>query len=355
VPLPGGDVSLSNMITVYRGGTGHKELDIGASNVQTLCSASSPATATMDNVALGNSGWIGPSGAGAFTIGFFSDSHQDYSHLTSLSTDMATYNPGMVIAAGDLMTDTQIGTSWKNAMNGGSTPGNGLFNKTLAVKGNHDMVGSWSSFFNFSTVAGTIGATNYTTHTGTTGCGSDSCNGYSFDYQNIHFVGIIGPTMGIDTMPDDLVTWLDSDLTSAEGRGLAHAILFWHPPVYWTVTDHAANSSAHLLNVLNAHPIIATNMHGHEHNEQYVRMDNSHSFTSGRITGTIWSLMSGEADDELYAFNAARILSTDWAAGSGTGGWNGFATVTVKGNNFTVNYYDTSNVLRKTMTFSHSR
>lgn len=59
-PLPGGDVILNNMTTVYKGGTGHKEIDIGASNVQTLCSANSPATVTLDNVGMGTAGWIGP-------------------------------------------------------------------------------------------------------------------------------------------------------------------------------------------------------------------------------------------------------------------------------------------------------
>jgi hypothetical protein len=60
-PLPGGVISLPNMVTVYKGGTGHKELDVGASNVQTLCSSNSPATATIDNVAMGTTGWVGAS------------------------------------------------------------------------------------------------------------------------------------------------------------------------------------------------------------------------------------------------------------------------------------------------------
>jgi hypothetical protein len=59
-PLSGGHIALNNMITVYSGGTGEKELDIGASNVQSLCTAGSAASVTMDNVALGTTGWIGP-------------------------------------------------------------------------------------------------------------------------------------------------------------------------------------------------------------------------------------------------------------------------------------------------------
>ena len=64
---------------------------------------------------------------------------------------------------------------------------------------------------------------------------------------------------------------------------------------------------------------------------------------------------SGDPDEELYNYDATRILATDWAAGNTTGGFFGYSTVTVTGNTIDVRWYNTSNVQQKALTFSHSR
>lgn len=354
-PLPGGDITLTNMVTVYKGGTGHKEIDIGASNVQTLCSSNSAATVTMDNVGLGTTGWIGPI-TQDFMFGLLSDTNGDYAVLPGISKNLAAKNPSLIVFPGDVTQDTAISTTnFKNAMNGGTSPGNGLFAKTFAVKGNHDQTGTWSGYFDFQTAAMTIGSSNYSTANSTTYCGSDLCKAYSLDFSGSHFAGLDNSGLGVASTPDDLVTWLDSDLTNAEIRGVKHAFLFWHGPTYWTVTDHSSDASAHLIRVLNAHPVIAAIGNGHEHLQEYVRIDSSHSFRNGTITGPIEQLMSAGADEELYDYDPARILGTDWAAGNSSGGFFGYSTVTVTGNVIDVRWYNTSNVQQKALTFSHSR
>src|SRR5579859_6676971 len=354
-PLPGGDITLSNMITVYKGGTGHKEIDVGASNVQTLCSSNSAANVTMDNVGLGTTGWIGPTNQ-SFMFGLLSDTNGDYAVLPGISKNLSVKNPSLIVFPGDVAQDTSVSTTnFKNAMNGGSSPGNGLFTKTFAVKGNHDQTGTWSGYFDFQSAAVSSGATNYRSSNSATYCGSDPCKGYSFDFSGSHFVGLDNSGLGVATTPDDLVSWLDTDLTSVETRGVQHAFLFWHGPTYWTVTDHASDASAHLIRVLNAHPVIAAISNGHEHLQEYVRIDSSHSFRNGTITGPIEQLMSAGADEELYNYDATRILATDWAAGNTTGGFFGYSTVTVTGNTIDVRWYNTSNVQQKALTFSHSR
>jgi hypothetical protein len=240
-------------------------------------------------------------------------------------------------------------------MNGGTSPGNGLFTKTFAVKGNHDQTGTWSGYFDFQTAASTVGASNYSASNSTTYCGSDPCKAYSFDFGGSHFVGLDNSGLGVASTPDDLVTWLNTDLTNAEIRGVQHAFLFWHGPTYWTVRDHASDATAHLIQVLNAHPVIAAIGNGHEHLQEYVRIDSSHAFRNGTIAGPIEQLMSAGADEELYDYDPTRILLGDWAAGNTTGGFFGYSTVTVTGNTIDVRWYNTSNVQQKALTFLHSR
>jgi uncharacterized protein YjdB len=354
-PLPGGVISLTSMVTVYKGGTGHKELDLGASNVQTLCASNSPATVTIDNVAMGTTGWLGATQQ-SFQFGLLSDTNGDYTVLPGISKNLAARNPSFVLFPGDVAQDTPVSTtSFKNAMNGGTSPGNGLFAKTFAVKGNHDQTGTWSGYFDFQAAATSIGASNFASRNSATSCGSDFCKAYSFDFSGTHFVGIDNSGLGVASMPDDLVTWLDGDLTIAETRGAKHAFLFWHGPTYWAVTDHASDASAHLIQVLNVHPIIAAIGSGHEHLQEYVRLDGSHSFKNGSVLGPIEQLMSAGADEELYDYAPARILASDWAAGNTSGGFFGYSTVTVTGNTIDVHWYNTSNVQQKALTFFHSR
>jgi hypothetical protein len=133
------------------------------------------------------------------------------------------------------------------------------------------------------------------------------------------------------------ITFLDQDLTAAEGRKLTHAFLFFHGPVY-AVSGHtscAVRSCAttptviQLIAVLNRHPIVSAIFNGHEHLQAYVHMDNTRV---PEITHPFEEFITGSAGAALH--NCAKTYRYD-ACDSVPG----FATILVDGPRFTVTQY----------------
>ena len=135
--------------------------------------------------------------------------------------------PVFTIFSGDLCSNFSVacvGTDWKNAL------GASLFNKTFALRGNHDSgasVANWQSIFNPGNVVTSIGASAY----------SSSSLDFSFDYGNSHFVFVDLPGGEIKNMSSSQITWLNTDLTNTETRldtNLKHEFLFWDGPIWRT-------------------------------------------------------------------------------------------------------------------------
>ncbi len=280
-------------------------------------------------------------GTGDFRFVAWADTKSGTSIFTQESIIANGLNPNFTIYPGDLCDsgpDPTCFAIWKNALNGGGT--NDLFNKTFATRGNHDSTGGtyWQSAFEFADIANRIGAINYVAQT------QDMT--YSFDYGNSHFVGIDLPGGDVSTMSSGEITWLDNDLTTAENRGLTHAFLFWHGPVYY-VDGHSSTPSAALINVLNKHPIISATFHGHEHLVTYTHIDNSRIST---ITHPFEEFISGAAGADLYQATAGRY---DYWLNSGGSSEYGFVSVDVSGNNFNISVYDLNGSVDKTFSFTH--
>jgi hypothetical protein len=88
---------------------------------------------------------------------------------------------------------------------------------------------------------------------------------YSFDYQNSHFVGMDIPG-DVTLVTASQLAWLDGDLAAAESRGLQHAFLWWHGPVYSCGNRHGdIDAPASMIAVLNKHPIVSAIFGGHAH------------------------------------------------------------------------------------------
>jgi hypothetical protein len=269
-----------------------------------------------------------------FHFVFTADSRDDYTVLPALSHKMVTLNPAFGVFAGDLCGSFDVNcitNTWKPALDGNNN--DGILAKTFVSRGNHDngALATWQGLWDFQTMGVTVGVTNYTALT------SDAT--YSFDYSNSHFSIIDLPSGGSSSWTSAEISWLDADLTAAEGRGIAHEFIFAHGPMYGVTSQHGSETpTAALKAVLNKHPISA-GFHGHEHVTAYTDVtpsreagiNNYQQFTLGRAGAP--------------AYTVAKPV--DWSASQ-----NAFADVYVNGNDFTVTIYaqSGSSIFSKTFT-----
>jgi hypothetical protein len=261
--------------------------------------------------------------------------------LADLSNTANTLNPAFTIFSGDLCYSFSISCiqeTWKPAINGNNN--NGMLNKTFVSRGNHDRgaLSSWQSLWDFSTVANTVGATNYFAQT------SDAT--YSFDYGNSHFVVIDLPGGKVNSMSAAQIRWLNSDLIKAENRfgtNLKHEFIFWHGPFYTVTSQHGNETASNTLKtVLNSHPLISAGFFGHEHVTVYVHIDSSR--VSG-ITNDFEEFIIGRAGAPEYSVSKPVDFSDNN---------NAFAAVDVRGNDITVSIYRSNGSIAYTRTFTES-
>jgi hypothetical protein len=283
-----------------------------------------------------------------FSFIAFADT-KDGGNITAAESQSIMRNglsPNLIIFPGDLCPDTNcFATNWKYDIDGDVTgaTSNGLFNKTFATRGNHDTINDsdWQSAFDFAGVAKNIGATNYIEQT------KDMT--YSFDYGNSHFVGIDVPG-SIGVISSSQISWLDNDLTMAESRGLTHAFLFWHGPIYY-VDGHPSDPPSDLINVLSKHSIISAGFFGHEHVITYTHIDNSRIST---ITHPFEEFVSAGAGADLYDTNVSRVDYCIGKSGSTCPKLYGYMSVNVADKNFNVSFYNMNGTLDNVLAFNKS-
>lgn len=262
------------------------------------------------------------------------DTKDGYPVLETLSPYALTKSPVFTLFAGDLELNgfTTSGMNvWKDAMNGGN--GNGLFDITFSVRGNHDIsnLSGWQGFYNFPAVASNVGASNFNAYT------ADVT--YSFDYDNSHFVAMDVPG-DVTLMTDAQLTWLNSDLTSAEGRGLINAFILFHGPAYCVGNDHCTyttllgnDAPSGFWTVMNNHPIVKALFAGHEHLWAHTTL------TSTRVPSLTRTL-------EQFIVGASGAVSVDPESCNHPNRYSwchihdGYATVDVSGETTTVKFYE---------------
>jgi hypothetical protein len=271
---------------------------------------------------------------GSFRFVAWADTRTGTSILTKESIIANGLNPAFTIYPGDLINCNSLTnpgcfidgfSAWKRAFNGGGT--NNLFDKSFFTRGNHDANSDtpWEGNFDFAATAARIGAVNYSAQTKNLT--------YSFDYGNSHFVGLDAPGGDVDTITEEQIAWLDDDLTAAEGRGLMHAFLFWHGPIYY-VDDHISTAPAALITALNKHSIVSAAFFGHEHLVAYTHIDSSRI---SDVTHPFEEFISGAAGAELYKAAADRY---DYCLNDESGNSkDGFIAVDILDNHFTVTIY----------------
>jgi len=269
---------------------------------------------------LGSSGQV--LAQASFRFVSWADTRPHLAEFRELSNFALTLNPDFTIYPGDLVDSVSklSLTRWWEALDGGK--GNGMAEITFPVRGNHDAgsTSTYVSFFDIRGVANRIGAVNYAElNTDLT---------YSFDYKNAMFIGVDVLGDG-DRITSAQVAWIDRQLTAAESRGLTHAFIFFHGPIYY-VANHASSIPAKLIEVINNHPIVSATFHGHEHLTAYVHMDSSRA---PKLTHEFEQFVTGAAGMAgKHDCRASRKV--DYCLSD-----NSFALVDVSGNDFTVSVY----------------
>jgi hypothetical protein len=275
----------------------------------------------------------------------WADTKSARNDLSELSDQAVLLDPIFSIYVGDLESSgfTESGMNlWKEAMDGqltGDAAPNGMFDITFPVRGNHDdsNTAGWQAYYDFQATADLVGATNYTNMPG------EEDLTYSFDYENSHFIGV-DVTGDADKITRAQVQWIDDDLTAAEARGLTHAFIYFHGPIY-CIDGHCScsqrscsisSSVENLIEVLNKHPIVSASFHGHEHTYACTYIDETRIPPDGSFEGVthpFHQFVTGSAgagptscDPSLRCdYNMADV--------------HGFVTVDVNGPNVTVTFY----------------
>ena len=273
----------------------------------------------------------------SFRFVSWGDAQNESSRLNQTANLVSTLNPSFTIFNGDLENDgsTLTGlTTMTNAM--GSN-----YSKTFLVRGNHDthISGStsvWTNFFNFSNTSNSIGATNYTA--------LNSNLTYSFDYDNSRFIAVDVPG-DVGEISSAQLTWINSRLTDAETNHpeIVHAFIYFHGPIYCIESTHCSCSTTtanctptSIVNLINNHPVVSAFFHGHEHILGWTHISSSR--ISG-ITHEVEQLVTSPSGGWTYNsyIYPARVDFYD------TGSAQGFASIDVNGNSFTVNFYRVGN------------
>ena len=161
------------------------------------------------------------------------DSKRKLELLSRLSDQAAQLDPAFAIYPGDLeargFTRAAM-DQWRDAMDGrltGDASPNGLFDIVFPVRGNHDRenTSGWQAYFDFRVTADRVGATNFTSMPG------EEDLTYSFDHQNARFIGVDVPG-NAPRITSAQIEWIRAELEDAENRGLTHAFIYFHGPIY---------------------------------------------------------------------------------------------------------------------------
>src|SRR4030042_2815262 len=274
----------------------------------------------------------------AFRFVSWGDAKNVAKRLPQTAKQAVNLNPNLTIFNCDLENDgsTLAGlTTMTGAM--GS-----LFGKTFLVRGNHDthIAGStivWQNFQNTAAKAQLLGVGEYSE--------INASLTYSFDYDNTRFIAVDVPG-NVTVISQAQLNWIDSRLTDAETShpNLIHAFIFFHGPIYCVASNHCSCSSASnssctpssLVSLINRHPIISATFHGHEHILGWTHFSSSRL---SAITHEIEQFITSPAGGWTYNsyLFPARVDYYD------TGSAQGYASIDINGNTFTVNFYRVGN------------
>jgi hypothetical protein len=292
----------------------------------------------------------------SFNFASISDAHVEVSNFTNTMNQIKNLNPNFIIFNGDVENDGVTSSEMDPMINIFGTQ----ISKTFLVRGNHDnhLSGSyalWENYFNSKfgvTRSLPSGVTNYVAMDS-----SSTYLNYSFDYGNSRFIGLDVPG-DANLLTSAEYTFLNSRLTDAENKGLAHAFIFWHGPEYCVEDTHCGcqtttgcGPTSQLTTIINNHPILSASFHGHEHILAWAHMSSTRvpAITAGHEYEEFITSSAGNP----YGFTPYPARMDYYSYSSS---YPAFATVSVNGSSFTVSFYHTGTttpVWTKTFTDSY--
>ncbi len=281
--------------------------------------------------------------ASSFRFVGWADTKSDTDILSELSDQAIQLNPAFTVYPGDLESSgfTSSGIAkWKEALNGQLTAGsasNGMFDITFPTRGNHDdsNTSGWQDYFDMGATASRVGGSNFVNMPG------EADLSYSFDFSNSHFIGV-DVAGGASRISSAQINWIDSDLAAAESRGLTHAFIIFHGPIY-CVDGHCScservcsldSSIEDLVTVLNKHPIVTATLHGHEHTYAYVYIDETRIPPDGSFEGVTHPFHEFIIGDAGAGAKTCKENRCDFNMNK-----HGFTTFDVSGSSVTVTWY----------------
>jgi hypothetical protein len=299
-----------------------------ATNTQTVPTTFIPTPATTINPEIFNFALIGdtPVEAANFNL--------KVGQITSLSPNLIIFNGSLEVEGGVNAEINPMVTSIQNSS---------LFKKTFFGQFSYNAqlnesatprAGISPSLLNIASLP--AGVTDYIS----LDSGLDNLN-YSFILGNSMFIGLDVPG-DADLLTSNQLTFLDSRLTYGETKGLEHAFIFFHGPIdciestncdCTTRPDISCKPSA-LVTVLNNHPIVSATFHGSEYILDWIHTDRTkYTVGSTSLEEQLTPSIAGLTDNPNLV--PARVDYSYMDVGSS----QGFATVSVKGNSFSVNFY----------------
>jgi len=279
--------------------------------------------------------------ANGFSFASIGDGQAETENFTITVNQIATYHPDLVIFNGDLETDGVVSTEMNPMVD--AIKNAGLFNQTFLVRGNHDdeIGGSdtlWENYYSTAPNIKTLpaGVTDYVP--------LDSRSiylSYSFVYQNSMFIGLDVPG-DVDLLTSNQLTFLDMRLAYAESKGLDHAFIYFHGPLYCVEDTHctcqtrtdSSCTPSDLVSVLNKRPIVSATFHGHEHILGWTHMDDTRVASLTVSFEEFLTSPSGGYTYNDYLYPARMDYTYMEMENS-----QGFANITVNGTSFKVNFY----------------
>ncbi len=276
-----------------------------------------------------------------FSFVSLGDVLSEAANFSAKVTQIATLRPNLVLFNGGLEIKGAVNTeinpqiiSIKNA---------GLFNQTFFVRGNHVNGSSgssalWESTFPTSPDGKILpsGITEFVSLDSS----PENLN-YGFIYGNSMFIELEVPG-DADLLTTDQLTFLDARLTYAESKGLIHAFIFFHGPLYCVESTNcdcftrvdASCAPSGLVSILDKHPIVSASFHGHEHilGWTHPQDDKVEELTTGQDV-----LPTPPSDGSTYNpyLYPARMDYNYMDVGSS----QGFAVISVNGTSFSINFY----------------
>ena len=268
------------------------------------------------------------------------DSQTEVANFTKKIVQVASLHPDLLIFNGSLEINGVPNTEMKPLL--AAIEDAGLLTRSFLARLNYDNVdGNKMLLENFIGATPGInlhpaGVTEYET----LDSGSDSPN-YSFILGNSMFIGLELPGVA-DQLTSDQLTFLDSRLTYAENRGLVHAFIFFHGPLYCiestacdcTTRPDASCTPSDLVSILDKHPIVSATFHGHDHILAWTHLEDAGMAELTESSGELNTSPSGSLTFNQY-LSPARMDYIYMDVGSS----QGFSTISIKANSFTVHFH----------------